>query len=75
MLYNTCQEEEQHQWTDEEILNVTNEREVNSRRLSGPYAETVPELTNPGILPALLRIASRCDSPLKQDRRLCVAVQ
>jgi hypothetical protein len=42
--------------------------------LSGPYAENVPELTNPGILPALLRIATRCDAPPKHGRPLGVYV-
>jgi hypothetical protein len=44
------------------------------RGLSGPYADNVPELTNPGILPALLRIATRCDAPPKHGRPLGVYV-
>jgi hypothetical protein len=55
-------------------ITLTVRLEGDDQGLSGPYAENVPEPTNPGILPALLRIATRCDAPPKHGRPLGVYV-
>jgi hypothetical protein len=51
VLYNTCQEEEQHQWNDEEVQTVSNEREVNSRYLQRRL-KTLGITNQPLVMPA-----------------------